>query len=281
MPSKTPIQSPLNSKVVALPESRQLDVLADLFERRQAVVHRVPLVSILDAPDQEPVIAWLERFIAEPPDRLIILTGEGVRRLVAAANRVGLEDAFLSALASVCKICRGPKPGRVLKELGLSADILAAEPTTAGIIITLKTLELTNSRISVQLYGEDPNTPLMDYLSACQLRSCDSVAPYIYASNSDTEKVQALILQMNLGAIDLIAFTSKSQISRLFAVAKKEGLKSELQQGLSRTTTAAIGPVVRDELLRCGCEVQIMPNSSYFMKPLVRAAERMYATEME
>lgn len=279
MPERSAIPSPLESKVVALPESRQLDVLADLFERRLARVIRVPLVSILDAPDQGPVIDWLRRFIAEPPERLIILTGEGVRRLLAAAERAGMEAAFVDALGKVCKICRGPKPGRVLKELGLSPDLLGAEPTTAGIITTLKTLDLTNSRVSVQLYGEDPNPMLMEYLASCDLKACDSVAPYVYASNSDTERVQSLILQLHEGRIDLIAFTSKSQISRLFAVARKEGLQDKLEQGLARTHVAAIGPIVRDELLSYGCEVHIMPSSSFFMKPLVRAAEQMYARD--
>lgn len=279
MKSKTTISSSLESRVVALPESRQLEVLADLFERRRARVIRIPLVSILDAPDQAPVIAWLERFIADPPDRLVLLTGEGIRRLIAAAHRVDRQAEFVNALADVSKICRGPKPGRVLKELGLKTDILAAEPTTVGIIKTLKTLNLANSSVSVQLYGEDPNLLLMEYLSQCDLESCDSVAPYIYASNCDTEKVHAVIQQMNGGGIDLIVFTSKSQIDRLFSVAKKEDLQFELGQGLRKTKIAAIGPIVRDELLNHGCEVHIMPSTNYFMKPLVRAAEAMYASE--
>ena len=279
MPDKPSIESSLKSKVVALPESRQLDVLADLFERRQARVVRVPLVSILDAPDQAPVLAWLQRFIENPPQRFIILTGEGVRRLVAAAERAGLREPFIGTLAATCKICRGPKPGRVLKELSLGADILAQEPTTAGIIATLQEQDLAGTRVSVQLYGEDPNLALMEYLSTCNLKSCDSVAPYVYASNSDAEKVQKLILQLQAGTIDLIAFTSKAQIGRLFSVAKKEGLENALRQGLEQTKIAAIGPVVRDELLHYGCDVQIMPSGSFFMKPLVRAAEKMYEAE--
>lgn len=280
MKGKATISSSLESRVVILPESRQLEVLADLFERRRAQVIRVPLVSILDAPDQSPVVAWLERFITNPPDRLVILTGEGIRRLITAANRLGLQTEFVNALAGVSKICRGPKPGRALKELGLKADILAAEPTTVGVIKTLKTLDLANSRVSVQLYGEDPNLLLMEYLSQCGLESCDSVAPYIYASNCDTAKIHEVIQQMNGGGIDLIVFTSKSQIDRLFSVAKKADLQSELKDGLRKTKIAAIGPIVRDELFNHGCEVHIMPSTSYFMKPLVRAAELMYASEL-
>ncbi|MFT6092655.1 MAG: uroporphyrinogen-III synthase [Pseudohongiellaceae bacterium] len=280
MSAKPTIPSPLNSKIIAIPESRQLDVLADLFERRQANVIRVPLVSILDAPDQVPIAAWLKKFITDPPDTLIVLTGEGLRRLLSAAIREGLEQPFVNALAAVRKICRGPKPGRVLKELGLKADILAVEPTTAGIISTLKTLELKNSKISVQLYGEDPNLVLMQYLSCCELDRCDSVAPYIYASNSDVDKVHALIIQMYQGEIDLIAFTSKSQISRLFSVATKSNLETELKVGLSKTKIGAIGPVVRDELTVHGCDVDVMPSSNYHMKPMLRAVETLYASEL-
>ncbi|MBL4582631.1 MAG: uroporphyrinogen-III synthase, partial [Gammaproteobacteria bacterium] len=61
MKSKSTISSSLESRVVVLPESRQLEILADLFERRRAKVIRVPLVSILDAPNQSPVVARLER----------------------------------------------------------------------------------------------------------------------------------------------------------------------------------------------------------------------------
>lgn len=279
MPRKATISSPLHDKLVALPESRQLDVLADLFERRRARVLRVPLVSILDAPDQAPIVAWIEQFIAEPPDRLVILTGEGLRRLFEAAERAGLQAEFVAALATVCKICRGPKPGRALKEIDQGADVLAAEPTTAGIITTLKTMELAGTTLSVQLYGEDPNLLLMEFLSQCDLKRFDTVAPYIYASHSDTDKVQNLIQRLHAGEIDLIAFTSKSQISRLFGVAKKEGLESNLRSGLGRTRIAAIGPIVKDELMRYDCEVHIMPDSSFFMKPLVRAAELLYSSD--
>ena len=82
-----PPKQPLQGEYVALPESRQLDVLADLLENRGAAVLRLPLVSILDAPDAAPIEQWLRTFIAEPCDYFIILTGEGLRRLVGFAER--------------------------------------------------------------------------------------------------------------------------------------------------------------------------------------------------
>jgi uroporphyrinogen-III synthase len=277
MPIKPALSSQLESKTIALPESRQLDVLAELCERRQAIVLRIPLVSILDTPNQQAVIAWLEGFITSPPDLLILLTGEGLRRLTAAASRNNIEPQFTDALSRVCKICRGPKPGRALRELGLKVDITAPIPTTDGIIDSLKQLSLNAKRVAVQLYGEDPNIKLMDFLDSCPLHSCTIVAPYIYASDSDSEKVQELILNLQSGRVDLIAFTSMAQIKRLFAVAKDSSLQDELEIGLENTDIAAVGPIVRDCLLEHGCRVSVMPESAYFMKPLVRAIEDFYA----
>lgn len=261
---------------MALPENRQLDVLTALFERRQAEVLRVPLISIIDAPNQSDISAWLHRFIENPPDYFVILTGEGLRRLYAAAERQQIYADFTQALAGVTKLCRGPKPGRALNEKGLQADLLGKTPTTDGIIATLKTLSTNNARVAVQLYGSDPNVKLIGFLNQCGAASIDSVAPYIYAVSSDTAEVKKLIMNMNAGKVDLLAFTSKPQVHRLFSVAKKANLLDQLVQGFGSTYVAAIGPIVQRELTDHGVEVSITPCSKYFMKPLVKAAESLF-----
>jgi len=276
MQNKAPIESSLANKVIALPESRQLDVLSDLFQRRQAQVMRVPLIAIIDAPEQQPVITWLQQFIAEPPHYFVILTGEGLRRLRAAAIRQGLEPEFIQALQHSCTLCRGPKPGRALKEMGLKPDMLGAAPTTAGIITTLDTLPLAGKRVAVQLYGEDPNMRLMEYLQQLPLAGYTTVSPYVYASDSDTESVKELITQLSVGAVDLIAFTSQPQVHRLFDVAARHGLMAELRAGLGLTKIAAIGPIVAEALQAHGCKVDIMPEAAFFMKPLVTAVEQLF-----
>ena len=79
----------LTGRVVAVPESRQLDVLASLLERRGASVLRCPLVAIVDSPDEAGVLDWIERLIATPTDLAVFYTGEGVQRLVGFASRAG------------------------------------------------------------------------------------------------------------------------------------------------------------------------------------------------
>src|SRR5690606_38930822 len=107
---------------------------------------------------------WLHRFIADPPALLVLLTGEGLRRLLVLAAEHGIDDVFIAALAQVRRLCRGPKPERVLRELGLTADIAAREPTTEGVIASLEAEPLAGRRIAVQLYGQEPNLRLVSWL---------------------------------------------------------------------------------------------------------------------
>jgi len=269
-------------KTIALPESRQLDVLAGLFERRGALVRRCPLVSIHDAPDQAPIRAWLDAFIhdethTETMGDLIALTGEGMSRLVAAAERFGLKEAFLTRLRTVRLIARGPKPGRTLKTWGIHPKIQAPIPTTQGIIACLATLENRAPRIGVVLYGTEPNQPLIDAILALGGTPVP-VAPYIYASESETSAVTTLIADMAAGRINALAFTSQPQFKRLHTVAEKTGQMAELHAGLERTAIAAIGPVMADYLRAQGVRVDVMPEDRFFMKPLVDALARHWAT---
>lgn len=263
----------LKGKVIAVSESRQLDILVQLFEAREADVLRIPMISIHDVPDPEPVLAWMQQFIEKPCDDFIIFTGEGVRRLLNFAEKNSLEKEFLAALEKVRKICRGPKPNRALKEVGLNSDLQAIEPTTDGIIESLAGMSLKHHRVAVQLYGEESNQKLMDFLSS-QHAEIFPVAPYIYADKSEEIKVLQLIQKMDAGLIDVIVFTSQPQFKRLQQTAKTGKMESQLISGLNRTLVAAIGPVVKEQLMTAGIRVDIMPQKSYFMKPLVMAIVR-------
>ena len=265
----------LEARTIAVPESRQLDILAQLLEARGGKVVRVPLVSIHDAPDPAPVLRWLRDFIAEPGAVFIILTGEGLRRLLSLAEKHGLREDFIAALGRVSKLCRGPKPNRALAEIGLKGDVAAAAPTTDGVIETLQDMALEGRLVSVQLYGEDPNLKLCGYLERRGAR-VRTVAPYIYAGRAEEEQVVQLIRALDAGAIDAIAFTSQPQLKRLQEVARKRDLEEVLARGMAKTAVAAVGPVVRDQLEEAGYRVQVMPERAFFMKPLVTAIVRHF-----
>jgi len=260
----------LAGRTIAVPETRQLDVLAGLLERRGAAVLRCPLVGIHDAPDQQPVIAWLKRRLAPSDDLIVFYTGEGVERLISSARRAGIEADFIAALRQTRKLTRGPKPRRALRRLDLEAELEAAEPTTDGLIEALMKIELPHRHVAVQLYAADQDMRLVDYLRRRSVDP-DCVAPYVYASAAEDAKVVELIGKLARGEVDAIAFTSKAQVQRLQRLAHDKGLEAELAKGLSATRVAAIGPIVAAELGEDRIRVDAMPEDNFSMKPLVTA----------
>ncbi|TDH62643.1 uroporphyrinogen-III synthase [Dankookia rubra] len=256
----------LAGRRVMVPETRELEVLAKMLERHGAEALRCPLVAIVDAADPGPVEAWLRRFIATPPDDLILLTGEGLSRLIGVAERAGIEAEFRAALAGVRRVVRGPKPQARLRSIGLSADISAGEPTTAGVIATLSTQELRGRRVGVQLYPDNPNDALLDFLRGAGATP-DAILPYAYATREDDARVEAMLGEMEAGRIDLAVFTSTPQVKRLAQLAGP----ARLRAALARTRIAAVGPLVGQALETAGGRVSVMPEDSFHMKPMVNA----------
>jgi uroporphyrinogen-III synthase len=262
-------ERPLAGRRIALLEHRELDRLGRMLEEQGAETLRCPLVAIVDAPDPEPVEAWLRRAIAAPFDDLVLMTGEGLRRLRGAAERAGLEPDFREAVGRMRTITRGPKPARALREIALNPSLRAETPTTEGVIAALSAGELAGRRVGVQLPPDAPPR-LADFLRDAGAWP-DPVAPYAYVPRADRDEIVAVIDEMTAGRVDAIAFTSAPQVARLFAAAADAGQSARLLAALRATRIAAVGPVVAAELERRGLEVAIMPRDSFFMKPLVTA----------
>ncbi|MFT8245805.1 uroporphyrinogen-III synthase [Roseomonas sp. BN140053] len=261
---------PLSGRRVVVPETRELEVMARMLERQGAAVIRCPLVAILDAPDPAPIEDWLHRFLANPPDDLILLTGEGLSRLLGVAGRAGLEDGFRAALAGVRRIVRGPKPTARLRTIGLAPDISADLPTTAGVIAALENLPLAGRRVGVQLYPDNPNEALLGFLRE-RGAAPDPVTPYVYASREEDGRVAAVIEAMAAGEVDLIAFTSSPQVRRLREVARAAGTEARLAEALRRTRIAAVGPVVARAVEEAGGVVAMQPGENFHLKPMLGA----------
>ncbi|MDE2227841.1 MAG: uroporphyrinogen-III synthase [Alphaproteobacteria bacterium] len=262
---------PLTGKRIAVPESRELDLFARMLEEQGAETLRCPLVAIRDLDDPAPADAWLRRLIAGRFDDLILLTGEGLRRLMGIAQRAGIDADVVAALGKLRTITRGPKPVRALRELGLKAGLSAAEPTTAGVIATLTAENLKGRTVGVQLYPDNLNAALLDFLAQAGA-TADPVLPYRYASDIEAAQVVDLIAAMAAGTLDAIAFTSSPQLERLAAVARQRGLEPRLRDGLARTKIAAVGPVVSAAVEKIGGHVAIAPaGGAFHLKPLVNA----------
>jgi uroporphyrinogen-III synthase len=259
----------LEGRRIAVPESRELDLFTRMLERHGATPVRCPLVSIHDVEDSAPVDAWLDRLVQCQHDVVVLYTGEGLSRLLSFARRKGIEADMIAALSKACKVARGPKPAKVLRGIGLVPDVMAQEPTTAGLMKTLSALGVKDKRVGVVLYpgGEDL---LPDFLEAAGART-DPVLSYRYASDEEDEQVLAFVRELASGTIDLIAFTSTAQVRRLQEIARRFGQDAELDKAMQQVLIAAVGPVTAAAVEKAGWPVSAMPQDSYHLKPLVVA----------
>lgn len=269
------MENSLKGKRIVLPENRQLDLLADLLEKENATVMRCPMFSILDTPDRKPANDWIKNFIDKPFDIFIILTGEGLFRLTRYAEDLNFRTEFAEAINKSKTLIRGPKPRKALSALNLKPDIIAEQPTTDGVITTLEDMEIGRLRIGVQLYGEEPNLKLIDFINSKNAHAI-AVSPYIYAPKSDDHKVLEIIESIKAAEVDMIAFTSKEQVSRLKKVLTDSSEKMDLKDILKSTKVAAVGPVVLERLNEEGVQVAVSPKDSYFLKPMVIAIKKFF-----
>jgi uroporphyrinogen-III synthase len=259
-------------------ETREEAQFARLFREQGADVLQCPMFTITDAPDAVPVEAWIRRFIDQPCDDLVLMTGEGLRRLMKVVRRLDLEQPFVAALSHARKFSRGPKPQRALRELALEADVVTEKPTSEGIAEMLGKLDLAGRRIGLQLYPERDHATLIDFITA-RGASVDTVLPYVYDRQAAETHILTAIEEMAAGRVDAIAFTSSGQVRRLVDAAKANGLEAKLREAMAKTPVGSVGPVVSEELAALGFKTDIVPrDGAFFMRPLIAAVAASLVT---
>ena len=261
----------LNGYRILILETREEAQFARLLAEQGADVLQCPMFAIHDAPDPAPVEAWMRRAIAKPLDDLVLLTGEGLRRLMKLATHIGVEKDFVAALADLRKFARGPKPGRALREIGLEPQITTEKPTSEGVAEMLARVDLAGHRVGLQLYPDKDHSALIGAITA-QGAEVDTVLPYVYDTKAAEANIVRAIDDMAQGRIDAIALTNLGQIRRLIETARAHGWEDKLRAGLARTAIASVGPAVSDELKSQGLRADISPaDGAFFMKPLISA----------
>jgi uroporphyrinogen-III synthase len=267
----------LNGYRILILETREEAQFSKLLAEQGADVLQCPMFTINDPPEPAPVEAWIRDAIAQPLDDLVLMTGEGLRRLMKAARRIAIDQDFIAALGKARKFTRGPKPGRALRELGLEPQMTTEKPTTEGVIELLSRVDLKGKRVGVQLYPDKDHAALLGAIAA-QGATALPVTPYVYDARAADSHIVTAIEEMAAGRIDAIALTNLGQIRRLIDVARGRGLEARLREGLAKTPIASVGPAVSDELASHGLHADIYPaNDAFFMKPLISAMAAVLA----
>jgi uroporphyrinogen-III synthase len=261
----------LNGYRILILETREEAQFSRLLTEQGADVLQCPMFTIHDAPDAAPIEAWIRRAIAAPFDDLVLMTGEGLRRLMKVVRRLNAELEFVASLGKARKVTRGPKPDKALREIGLESQMTTEKPTSEGVAEMLAKIDLKGHRVGLQLYPDKDHGALIGAITA-QGAEVDTVTPYVYDARAADANIITAIDEMAQGRIDALALTNLGQVRRLIEVARARGCEDRLREGFERTPIASVGPAVSDELKAHGLRTDIYPaDDAFFMRPLISA----------
>jgi uroporphyrinogen decarboxylase len=259
-------------KIVAF-ESRMASQMADALARHGGQAFVAP--SMREVPDEDPTpaLAFAEKLIAGQFDAVILLTGVGTRHLIKSVSAQYPPEQIADALRSVTLVARGPKPVAALREIGLTADIVAPSPNTWREVISALTQaqDLAGKRIAIQEYGQS-NQELTEALENSGA-TITSVQTYRWQLPEDLGPLKSAIQLIIDGNVDVAVFTSAQQIRHLFQVAKQDALDAELRAAFGRVMIASVGPSCTEAIRSLGLapdDEPDTPNMGSLIKGLVR-----------
>lgn len=258
---------------VAAFESRRAEEMARLIERHGGRPFVSPSLREVPRGENPQAVEFAQRLMTGGIDVVVLLTGVGVRHLLAAVERHVDRQRFLSALADTTTVVRGPKPLAVLKELGITPTFKVREPNTwRELLTTLDShVPLAGQVVAMQEYGK-PNPSLVAGLEA-RGANVLRVKVYDWELPEDTGPLEANVRAIAAGQIDVALFTSAQQVENLLCIAAQLDLEPELRQGLAAAVVASIGPTTSEALRQNDLSVDREPEHGKMGQLVVAAAE--------
>ena len=213
-------------------ESRRSAQVAELIRNYGGESMQAPSMREIPLADQHDALVFGEALMAGQHDVLILLTGVGTRMLLAALSERWPRDDVLASLGRLTLVCRGPKPVAALKDVGLAAALTVPEPNTWREVLSEldRQLPVGGRRVAVQEYGAR-NDELLVGLRHRGAR-VTTVEVYGWALPEDTGPLRAAIARVASGELDVVLFTSATQVEHVFQVAAEMGQAAALAEVL-------------------------------------------------
>lgn len=264
----------MKNKTIAILESRSGEQLADIVRKYGGTPFLAPALAELPDIDPDHIAALIDSWADNPPDIFIFQTGVGTKALFATTEQLQLTQKLLLQLEKSLVVVRGPKPSGPLRSNKVCIDLSAEDPyTTKEIMQALQSTDLRGKNVVVQRYG-NTNFELQEALLA-QGAKITEIATYRWAM-PDTAPLIALMDALDKNEIDMVCFTSASQVENLFTLAGSMSRTQTLLASINRTQVASIGPVCSNALTKYGVNYQIEASPPK-LGPFVTAINNHFA----
>jgi uroporphyrinogen-III synthase len=247
-------------------ESRRAAEMAELIRKQGGVPFVAPSMREVPLEADEATARFAERLYAGEFDMMVLLTGVGTRQL----SRL-LGPRFAEALRALTIVARGPKPVAVLREMGLTAAVVAPEPNTWREL--LHAIEgRTEKHIAVQEYGRS-NLELLDALRA---RGAEVTAVRVYQWDlpEDTAPLYEAARRLAAGEFDVALFTTGIQIAHLARAAREQGIEEAVMAALKECSVGSIGPTTTEALEEFGVRPAFEPSHPKIGVLVLEAGQR-------
>ncbi|MFC4137094.1 MULTISPECIES: uroporphyrinogen-III synthase [unclassified Microbacterium] len=243
MTGTPPAEDTLAGCAIVVAADRRSADLAAALERRGAVVHRAPAMSIVPHADDDELLRRTRLLIEEPPEVVVVTTGVGFRGWMDAAHEHGLDEELAAALDDAHFVARGPKAHGAIQQAGFRADWVAESETAAEVGEYLLASGVAGRRVAVQHHGagSDGLDALLEEAGA-EVRS---VVVYRWGPAPDPDVVRRSAQQAASGEADAVLFTSAPGTSSWLGFAEREGVLDAIRARAAsgRLLLAAVGPV--------------------------------------
>ena len=266
-----------NRRVLIL-ESRRAKEMASIVSSYGGQPVSAPSMREVPLESNPEAIAFADALERGEFDLVVLLTGVGTRALVAVVERVrGSRESFVRALAQTKIVARGPKPVAVLRELDVPVWLTAPEPNTWREVLSALDgkngeLSLAGRRVAVQEYGAS-NPDLLSGLEARGAR-VTRVPVYQWALPDDLGPLESGVRAIVDRHIDVVLFTTATQVVHLLKVGETMGVRDALRDGLKSCVVASIGPTTSEEMREQGIEPDLEPTHPRMGFLVREAAER-------
>ena len=266
-----------NRRVLIL-ESRRAKEMASIVSSYGGQPISAPSMREVPLESNPEAIAFADALERGEFDLVVLLTGVGTRALVAVVERVrGSRESFVRALAQTKVVARGPKPVAVLRELDVPVWLTAPEPNTWREVLSALDgkngeLSLAGRRVAVQEYGA-ANPDLLSGLEARGAR-VTRVPVYQWALPDDLGPLESGVRAIVDRHIDVVLFTTATQVVHLLKVSETMGVRDALRDGLKSCVVASIGPTTSEEMREQGIEPDLEPTHPRMGFLVREAAER-------
>ena len=222
----------------------------------------VPAMREVGLESNQHVLEFAAKLLEGRYDLIIFMTGVGVRAMLDIVQTRYDREEFLAALRKVKIAARGVKPGSVLRELKVTVDLVAEEPSTWHEL--LQAIDgvfgdsLAGMNVVVQEYGAS-NPELLAELSN-RSRELTKLPVYQWALPEDLQPLRECVLGIINGMLDVVLFMTAVQIIHLFRVAEQMGVPEDLREALRKVVVLSIGPTTSEELAHYGIEPDFEPS---------------------